>query len=357
MKALLLSILFSVNIFSASSTRPAKAFLMADAFSSIADGTYAIFYNPALLNRNSGLSFHPFNTTLMVPNALTKADDFDNIGSDPSDIFELVSDFPIRIGYSFAPGFQLGGFGFSAIVDNDSTVKILNEVNPVLDMNYKDDRGFAMGYAFGIDSKLSFGASLKYIKRESIDQNFSLTSTTMLDILNGGDLNEILNGLGKVNSQGWSIDAGLDYVNKKGATTFMSGVVIKDFYNTISAEEEDESLRPIKQKMAVNLSAAMKIDFASLLGLTFSVDYKNLLDQEKTIIDKFHLGTELQFTKALSILAGYNARAASYGTRLNLGLIDFYLGFTEERLGSRIDQGKASGIVLYLSLLDFKFEP
>jgi hypothetical protein len=330
---------------------------MADAFSSIADGPYAIFYNPALLNRNRGLSFHPFNTTLMVPNALAKADDFSNVGSDPEEIFDLISDFPLRVGYSFAPGFQLGGFGFSAIVDNDSTVKILNQVNPVLDLNYKDDRGFAMGYGFGIDSKLSFGVGLKYIKRESIDQSFALTSTTMLDILESGDFNEILNQLGKVKSQGWSIDAGLDYVNKKGATTFMSGVVIKDFYNTIKADEEDEDLHPIKQKMTVNLSSAMKIDFAALLGLTFSVDYKDLLNQEKTIIDKIHLGSELEFTKALSILAGYNARALSYGTRLNLGLIDFYLGFTEERLGSRIDQGKASGIVLYLSLLDFKFEP
>lgn len=357
MRILLLSFLLSLSAYSTNSTRPAKAFLMGDAFSSIAEGSYAIFYNPALLRRNKGLSFHPINTTLMIPNALAKADDFDNIGSDPNDLFELVSDFPLRIGYSFAPGFQFGGFGFSAIVDNDSTLKVLNQVNPVLDLNYKDDRGFAMGYAFAIDSKLSFGTSLKYIKRESIDQSFSLTSTTMLDILNGGDINEILNNLGKVNSHGWSIDAGLDYVNKKGAATFMSGVVVKDFYNTISADKSDEQLRPIKQKMTVNLSSAMRVDFASLLGLTFSVDYKNLLDQEKTIIDKFHLGTELQFTNALSLLAGYNARAISYGTRLNLGLIDFYVGFSEERLGERIDQGKASGIVIYLSLLDFKFEP
>jgi hypothetical protein len=137
----------------------------------------------------------------------------------------------------------------------------------------------------------------------------------------------------------------------------MRGIVVKDFYNTIDVEEEDEDLNPIKQKMVVNASMAMNIDLASIMGLTFSFDYKNMLNQQKTIIDKAHLGFELQFTKALSLLGGYNARALSYGSRLNLGLLDFYLGFTEERLGERIDQGKASGIVVYLSLLDFKFEP
>ncbi len=357
MKMLVFFLIFSLNIFSETTLKPARAYLMGDAYSSIAEGSYSIFYNPALLARNSGLSFHPVPASFIFPNALAKIDDFNSIGSDPAEIFDVVSDFPIRIGYNLAPGFKLGNFGFSAIIDNDSTVKILNEVNPILDINYRDDRGFAIGYAFEVNSKLSFGTSFKYIKRNSIDENYSLTSTTLLDALNGGDLDSILNSLGKVESLGWSVDMGFDYVNKKGATTFMSGIAFKDIYNTIELSDKNSELTPIEQRMMVNISVATMTELAKLVGFTVTAEYKDILNQYKETIDKIHLGGEFSITKALSLLAGYNARAINYGARLNLGLIDFYIGASEERLGERIDQGKASGIVLYLSLLDFKFEP
>jgi len=356
MKALIL-IIISFNLFAFKSTTPAKARLMGDAFSSLATGPFAVLYNPALLGRHSGFSFYPINTTLVIPNALAKADDFNNLSSDPQEIFDLVSDFPLRVGYNFSPGFQLGGFALTAIVDNDATIKIQNQVNPVLDLNYRDDRGFIMGYGYKIAQNLNFGASLKYIKRESIDQNFALTSTTILDVLDGGDLNQILNSLGRVKSQGFSMDFGLDYINQTGSTTFMSGLVVKDLYNTIEPDEGYEDLNPIEQKMSVNLSSAVRLNLAGAFGLTLSTELKNLEDTRRSFLNRLHFGGELSFTPALSLLAGYNDHALSYGGRLNLSLVDFYVGIVEEQQGKRIDQGNSSGIVLYLSLLDFKFEP
>ena len=140
---------------------------------------------------------------------------------------------PIHAGFNLSPGFKMGRFGVSAIVNQRTNMVVRNKSNPLLDVDYIYDRGFILGYGHPLSGsyssknggeQLSFGISAKYIDREEIRGNFNLLSPSLYDAFSGGDLDTVLDSLGVIESSGWGFDVGLDYIKRKGLSEFSFGI-------------------------------------------------------------------------------------------------------------------------------------
>ena len=126
--------------------RSAKGLLMGDAYTSIADDEFTLFYNPAILARHKGFSFWPINPTISVTNILKDPDQFKETGSTTSAFAEQLSGKPVHIGIGATPSLKMGRFGLTAIVNSQSNFKLMNDYTPMLDIDHRYDKGFIAGY-------------------------------------------------------------------------------------------------------------------------------------------------------------------------------------------------------------------
>lgn len=341
--------------------------LMGGAYTSLADDDFTLFYNPAVLARHSGFSFYPINPSFSVVNILDEPNRFEDIGETPVEVATVTFDFPVHVGVDYAPGFKMGRFGLSALVNNQTNFNLQNKVTPVLDIDHRFDRGFIMGYAHplfgnyktgGSGEHLALGTSLKYIQRESIYNSFNLTGLSLLDTLsNSDDPDLLLEGLGKAMGRGWGFDLGLDYVNSSGTQTFAMGLALLDIYTILHTDSNPDDFEVQTQPMRIHFGSSYKLSAPGGFDMTLSADIKNLQD-EMELMRRVHLGFELNLTPVVSALVGVNAvDNYSYGAKLNLGLVKAFFGVYETEIGEKLQQQDSSRFLLYVSLLHFDFEP
>lgn len=344
-----------------------RALLMGDAYTSIADDEYTLHYNPAIMARHKAFSFFPLNPRIAGTNILKEPDRFEDTGSTTAEFAEVAMDFPVHIGVDWAPGFKMGRFGASAISYLDTNFNLQNPVTPVLDVDYRNDKGFIMGYAHPLSGSfttgsggehLALGVSLKYIKREAIYGSYNLTGITLLDAVSAGEAEEILNALGRINGSGWGADIGLDYAKGSGNQTFTMGLMLRDVYTLMHTEKNDNDLEVQTQPMKVNFGTSWQGALSGGFNFTVSADIKHLETQDVEFARRLHLGLEIGLSHALSLMAGVNALDNySYGVKLNTGLIKAYAGFYGKETGEKIGQQESNRFLVYFSLLHFTFDP
>lgn len=343
-----------------------RGLLMGNAYTSLADDEYTLFYNPAILARHKGFSFYPINPMIRSVNILQEPDRFSDIGSDPTDFSDRAFDYPIHLGLDYSPGFKMGNFGFTGLYQNNTNLNLQNQVNPALDVDHRFDTGFIAGGAFPLfgsfssdtgGTHLALGMSVKYLKRESVYGSYDLTGYTLLDSLSAGEIEDILDQLGKVNGQGWGFDMGLDYATSTGGSTFTMGLSFLDIVTTLETEENVNDLEVQDQPMQVHFGSAWQGSVGGGFDLTFSADIRNL-SEEMEFMRRVHLGTEIGLSPAFSLYAGVNAiDNYSYGLKFNTGLLKVFAGVYGEEIGEQLGQQDSDRFLIYLSLLHFGFDP
>lgn len=369
MKYLVLA-LISVNIFAAEVRtlgRSPKGLLMGDAYTALADDAYTLFYNPALLARHTGFTFVPLNPTLTVTNALRDPERFTNLGSTPSDFAEAAMNYPIHVGGNLSPGFKMGKFGLTAIVNYNSNLYLQNQIVPMVEVDYRFDKGFIAGFAWPFwgsfdqetgGNHFAMGGSIKYIQREGLEGTYHLTSTTFLDAISGGESGDIIQSLGKVSGQGWGVDIGFDYAKSSGPSTYFLSLAILDPLTNLQTSDNTKNLEVQTQPMQTNLAAAWELKLGPVLDITLSAELHNIHQQKNG--DEYQkdlkMGLELD-TPFFDAFAGLNGGYYSYGIKTNLFLLDVTLGFYDFEFGEQFKQVRASRALLYVSLLDFTFDP
>ena len=341
---------------------------MGDAYTALADGPHTLFYNPALLARHKFFSFYAINPTIDVSNILGDSDRFSDISSDPVEAADTFMNFPVHMGINMTPSVKMGNFGLTAIYNYQTNMLLQNDTTPMFTIDHHFDKGFIAGYAFPIYGKyktgeggehLALGFSVKYLSREGINNTFNLTSTTFLNALSAGEVDDILTSLGQVKGTGWGIDLGVDHVTSMGSgQTLFTSLAILDPYTKLHTEDNVNDFEVQSQPMQVNLGMAYNIDFGALLDVTFSTDVKNIhqAKQANGYGEDIKLGVDIG-NPLLRVLAGYNAGYYSYGAQVNLGFVDMYAGFYDTEVGEKAGQIKARRAVIYFSILDFEFEP
>lgn len=354
--------------------KSAKATLMGNAYTAIAEDEYSLFYNPAILGRNKSVSFAPINPQFAVTNALESLDKFKNFPkSNAVAIANRILEIPLTLEASVMPNLKMGNFGFNLIANSKTNIVLKNAIHPTLDINYRYDRGVIFGYAYTIGSgamstrpqksqkasttsgkRFSIGGALKRIEREGIKGQYDLFGTTLLNTVNSGatSIDDIKRALGYSIGVAWGGDLGIDYVQSSGRSTFSAGFSMLDIGDLHFNKTEGNGHVPI-QEMSTNLGIGYKQDLG-IIDYTLSADFKPLLsgiDWER----KMHFGVELSLP-LFTFYGGWNEGYLSYGTSFYFWPFKVTAGFYGVEIGAKYKEREAKRAVIYLSLFDFSFD-
>ena len=346
--------------------RSPQAILMGDAYTAIADDDYTLFYNPAALGEHSGLSLYMVNPSIRLTNVYSNMDKYDDLPQD--DPVALTNKFigePLHIGAGITPGLKMGTFGISGINNMQMTFSVKNQVHPLIDMDYRMDKGFVTGFAFpfgggkrgkkGSGQSYSVGLGLKYIKREGIKKRFPVFGTELLDKFansDNQDITQIKKTLGYSKGRSWGVDLGFKYSKKTANSKFSYGLAVMDFGET-HFKKYDGNGRIPHQPMYVNTGIAWSQDFL-LFDYTLSADLSPL----NAPIDfgrKVRLGAKIGIP-LIDVMVGYGSGYLSYGVGVDIFLIKLYAGFYSVEVGSKFREKEDKRAIIYLSLLDFSFD-
>lgn len=351
--------------------RSPRGLLLGDAFTAIADDEYTLFYNPAALGRHNGVSLYPLNAAFGITNVLEEQDRFKDFPEkDEAAIADRILGLPIYARAGTYPGLKMAKFGLSLFADTKTSVILRNATHPQLDIDHRYDRGFITGGAFNIGGgasykkgkkndrgaiqagrRLSFGVGAKYVRRESIDGNFSLMGTTLLRRISSGvsSAADLKSAFGSAQGKGWGFDLGIEYSQASTYSMFTAGLVASDIGDIHFRKLEGTGDIP-KQYSNVAAGVAFKQDF-KLLDYTLSADL-HPLNYDMDFIRKVHLGAELGIP-FVTFHTGWNGGYLSYGATVKFWPVKLTAGFYGIEVGTKFKEEEAKRIIIYLSLFDF----
>lgn len=354
--------------------RSPRAQLMGDAYTAIADDEYTLFYNPASLGRNKGVALTPINPSIGGTNVLKDTDKFKDFPkSDPAAIADRILNYPVSLQASVFPGLKMGGFGMSLFATSKTNMVLRNAIHPVLDVDYRYDRGFIAGYAHNIGSgafasrikktakqkivtgkRVSFGIAVKHINREGMSDQYDLFGTTLLNKINSGStkIEDLKEALGYSKGKAWGVDLGAEYAYARGRGLFTAGVSLLDIGDTRFKKTEGNAELP-NQEMSLNTGIAYKEDFG-FFDYTLSADLRPLNSTE-AFARKFHFGSEFSFP-LITLNAGWSEGYVSYGGSIKLWPVKLTAGFYGIEVGSKFREQEAKRFIIYVSLFDFSFD-
>jgi hypothetical protein len=349
--------------------RSPEALLMGDAFTSLADDTYTLFYNPAALANSRAVELSLLNPSFGVTNALDELDRFENFPSnDVSAINERLLGLPVYAQTGISPGIKMGGFfGINFLANSTTSLILRNQTHPEIDIDYRYDRGFVMGGAYTLGrapsmrmeggatgSYTTIGFGFKYINREGVDNTYDLFGTKLLSDISSGiaDATAIKEAFGYSEGKAYGYDFGVLHSEVVGRSKFNLGLSVMDIGDT--RFEIEEGTAPIPdQEMIVNLGSSWEQNFG-LFNTTFAFDLHPL----NSTIDfgrKIHLGVKIGLP-LVDIMAGFNAGYLSYGAALNIWPVRLMAGFYEVEIGAEYKQEVGKRAVLYLSFFETAFD-
>lgn len=348
--------------------RSPKGLLMGDAFTAIADDEYTLFYNPAALARNRHeFSFTPFNPQITANNYLADSETFEDLPSEPADAAEVLMNHPAHVGLSLTPGIKLFNFGFNLITSEQLDLLMRNRVHPVLDIDYRSDRGFITGIAYSLNktggkeggsgSATNVGLGVKYIKREGIFDQVSLTGTDVLNYLDSdsADIDELKEQLGVVKGSSWGFDFGIEHEINHGPHQMVFSLAALDLTDTTftieGANPDNRQVAPIEDQINFGTAYTYATPYFHVRS---SLDIR-ALNEDIQLMQRVRAGIEVGLP-GITALAGFNAGYYSYGAQLDLKLIKVMAGFYGVESGNMYKQIKAERMMIYLSLFDFSFD-
>ena len=346
---------------------------MGDAYTAIADDGHTLFYNVAALGRNgmAGIGMYPLNPSIGLTNVVTDflngtMDKYTSFPDDTGEMAQQIMGLPIYVHVGGAPTLKFGPFAISLFYNLHTNLMMQNATHPTFDINYHQDRGFAMGYAhsFGTGGirlkdgtrttgyRTSIGATVKKMNRQALVNEFPLFGPELYNaVLGGGELTELRENLGYSKGETWGWDLGAQYVVSSNWFELSFGAAALDigdtqFKVTSGTEVPD-------QKMVTSLGVAWKQDFTAF-DYTVSFDMHPLL-QPMSLLRRMHVGLELGFP-LLKLFGGYNGGYLSYGGQVRLWPITIMAGIYGVEVGSTFREKEGSRLIIYLSLLDFSFQ-
>lgn len=348
---------------------------MGDAYTAVADDEMTLFYNPAALGRHTGVTIIPLKPNIGFPDILDKelsldnfkvgvSNRFQNFPSEPEAISDKVLGFPLYLEIGAAPTVKVMNFGFNFFTVSKTSMELKNAIHPVLDLNYRLDRGFIVGYAFNHGSggqganpegsSFSTGIGFKSVNRQGLENDFDLFGTYLLSVLqNASSYQDIRRELGYSKGSGYGFDLGTEYNFRSGATRYTVGLSWLDIGDT-SFPREDGIYHVPDQKQSLNLGSSFNQDFG-WADYTLALDYSNIIDSQSAFSSKIKFGGRLRLP-LLSIYTGWNGGYASMGLGVRFLFMDFKVGFYGVELGRKFRQNEGKRTVISLSIAEISLD-
>jgi len=284
---------------------------MGGAFVAVSDDVNALFYNPAgladisesrvsILNINAEVGKRAYS---LFREARTV--DFDDEFETAAFLRDNIGEY-CHTSVTFLPYYERPNFAFALIGTGTINFQARNRQYPKLVADAVGDAGAGVGYGHAFfDDSLLIGASVKFITRKSLDEEY-----TVLDIVTD-DFNDLLDD-DAVDGSGGLIDLGIIYVLKD----LQVGERNVDFRFGISAS----NLGKNDMGDARNIDDHIDLGFAAEIGkLTFAFDYidlTNQLGEDKDHTKRIHLGAEYALKPYLFLRLGFYEGYTTYGISL-----------------------------------------
>ena len=348
---------------------------MGDAYTALAEDEFTLFYNPALMGRHKGVTLNAVNFELAVTNVLDETDRFDDFPeSDPALITERVLGFPLHFQVAGTPSLKFEHFGLNFLANASSTLSLTNAIHPILDIDYRYDRGFITGFAynfegsasgsrrykkkdsgFGNGRRTSVGLGVKHITREGLANSYPIYGTTLLnEIANNDnkDFYDIREALGFAKGKAWGFDAGFDQTFSSRFSQFGWGLSAMNIGGMKFTRFEGTDEIP-EQDMIMRFGTVWRQDFG-LFGyaLTFDLHPMNL---DLPFMRMAHFGVLIDLP-IVDFMFGINEGYGSFGVEIELFVFKLMAGFYSVELGREVKEIEAKRGILYLSLLDISFD-
>ncbi len=356
--------------------RSPRSLLMGDAYTAHADDEYTLFYNPAGLGRSKLVELTPINPDIGVTNILDDLDRFDNFPKGPAEIADRIMGYPVYIHAGATPTLKFGPVAFSMFVNSSTSIVLRNRVYPQIDIDYRLDRGFVMGYAYSFGNggkfekrnpfeskkknvpsagrRTSIGVGVKHINRQGLQGSYSLFGSTLLGAIrsNDNDMGAIRQALGFSKGKGWGGDLGIEHAMSSGNSELAFGASILDVAGT--KFKKTQGIEPVpEQEMMVNLGASWRQDF-TLFDYGIYLDM-HPINHNLPFSRQIHFGMEFGIPIVRAFF-GLSQGHTSYGVEINLWFLKMTAGFYDVELGNDFKQDVGKRAVIYLSLLEFDFD-
>lgn len=359
---LIFLIIFCLSEASSQEVRPfarsPKALFMGDAFTSIADDDYTLFYNPAALGKHRGVELYFVNLNLGATNAIEETDRFEDLPREPVDIVDRFSGYPLYLQAGVTPGFKMGPFALSYLVQNSTSIVLRNQTYPSIDIDHRYDRGIVAGFGHsfrrGPWGETSLGVSFKAINREGMQGSFDVFGTKLLGLIDDGldDIDELKKSLGYSKGKGYGYDFGILHTMRYPGTEVNLGLSILDIADTRFKVTSGEAQLPA-QEMTINFGSSLRQKWGPFEH-TLSFDL-HPLNWPIEFGRKVHLGYNARFMMA-ELMVGLNGGYLTYGAGVNIWPIKIMAGITASELGGGYKQEKGGRALIYLSLLTMDFD-
>jgi hypothetical protein len=318
---------------------------MGGAFVALSNDANALFYNPAGLAdiKESQLSLAVIeiesdNGGYRFTDDALKVD-FDNSKEVAQFLRGHIGDYG-HVGASFFPNYSSPDFAFGLISAADSNLQVRDRQYPKLDADAIADEGVCTGFAHSfLDNNLLVGANLKYIFRQSLEHEYTISDMT---------------------TSGFK-DRVRDDINHGSGLLLDLGMIYK-----IQGAQEGTDRGPLQLGISMNnlignkLGKAEDIDPHVDLGIskrigkiTLAADYVDIFHQEgedQDVGKRIHLGLEYAATKILNLRTGIYQGYLTFGIGLNTKYLKIDMLTYSEEVGTYSGQQRDRRYMLSFGL-------
>ncbi len=323
-----------------------RALGMGNAFTPIARGMDALFFNPAGLAKTKEITLTALKFKIGVNgiDAYEDAQDFD--GDNYADTLRQFYGDNLWIGGGAVSGISTPNFA-AAIYDSfNVSADLSNPALPSFEVDFVNDYGIATGFGMELAPGLALGFVGKRINRAGSTVEIPVSSLASLD---NDDLEEQLDNRGL----GYSLDVGAMMTFPTPVKPTLS-FVMRDVGNTKFSL--DTGIRnPPTDKSEMIGALSLELDVPGVT-ITPVLEMRHIgSDEEIHIGKKLHMGVEVDLP-GIDLRAGLNQGYYTAGVALNLGIIMLDFATYGVELGEYPGQHEDRRYVLELTI-DFGFDP
>ncbi len=321
--------------------RSVRALGMGNAFTAVAQGKDALFYNPAGLAKTTDLAWTIFDFGLGV-NGQEAYDTINGLQDQATYEDKLRSVFgkSLWLGGEAISAITGPGFGASVYESFNLSADLSNPALPTFDLGLLNDFGFNGGFGFELIPGFNVGVVISRISR--------LGSTVPIGVETLGtvDSDDLLN---QIRNQG--VGYGMDLGMSMTMPTSMKPTFALTWRNVgrTSFTQDSGAARPPSTPDEMILGYSMLIDLPGL-DITPAVDYRYMNRSDIQLTKKVHFGVEFAFP-FIQARAGFHQGYYTLGVGANLGVLDLQVATYGVELGEYPGQHEDRRY-----LLEFKFE-
>ena len=306
-----------------------RALGMGNAYIGMAQGLDALFYNPAGLARNPGVSW-----TIVDPKvgasgyeAFTRVQGLQNAG-DLSDTLEALYGENVWLGVGAKTGMTFPLLAFAVYDSADASLAVHNPAYTSIGVDVVNDFGYAAGIGVPVLPGVDVGMGIKWIKRlgSRVPLGASLIGSLDPDVIMQNIRNEGI---------GYGLDLGMNIsIPTPIQPTF--SFAWRNVGNTKFRTANTSMTAPPTEPSEMIIGAALGIHLP-LVSVTPTFDYRYLNRSDVQLSKKINFGVEVSLP-LIDIRGGFHQGYYSAGVGLNLGMFRIDAATYGEELGEYAGQ-------------------